>query len=151
MLMLTKFFNLLYRAVTANTLRPRPEEVDALMTSKMIRCSPELEGDSQIGMTLFIGISKMYGVSEKDIADFLGIEMDELQYKASKFLKLKKDASAVMKGNTKNMRDINGSEFDLGRFYYKFILINNYLLLYARQQGIALKTRNVQELQGRKR
>lgn len=80
---------LLELAILKNTSRPRPEELKKITIHRKIQCSPNLEGDSQVGMILFVGLATMLGKRIKDIMSHVSIEFDkEFNYKLAKFYKL---------------------------------------------------------------
>lgn len=113
-----KFMQVLEEAITKNTCPPRANEL--FNQSKKLRVSGELEGDSQLGVLLFVGICGMYGIPRAEATDYIGIEVEEHDYKANKF----------------------GAERDSGnsRLINKIILINNYIKFYARTRGILIQS-----------
>ena len=80
------FLKRLNAAVLANTSRPTPDEEEDIKVHKKIMTSLKLEGDSKMGMILFVGIAKEYGISTSRIMDYLGIEFgNEFIHKSSEF------------------------------------------------------------------
>lgn len=138
------FLNLLKEAVLVNTVRPRPEEEKKILISKMIRCSPEVEGDSQLAMILFAGIaSAIYNISPSVIIEYFGMEPDEFKYKVEKFklnlkdaysLKSKEGADWAVPSEHHSSRD-----FDLIKIYYKVALIRNYIHFNAHRYNVLFK------------
>lgn len=97
---------LISEAVRCNICKPDEFEKMELTSHKDLRASQAKEGDSQIGILLFIGIAHMYRHTKSEIMDYIGVETDEFEYKSAKFItKMKED----------------------DRFKTKVKLINNYL------------------------
>lgn len=133
-----KFFYLLKEAVMKNTVRPRPEEESKMTVSRLIRCSPEIEGDSQLAIVLFCGMAeKLYGIPPSEIIDHLGIEPEEHKYKVNKFWT---NIVAGMKLKPLKNKDIfqvmSSREFDLRKLVNKVRLINNYIAFYAKKHSV---------------
>lgn len=82
---------LVEQAVLANTCRPKASELKKITIIRKIQTSPSLEGDSQLGMILFVGVARaFFGLSQKQIMDHLSIEGgNEYEYKLGKFEELK--------------------------------------------------------------
>jgi hypothetical protein len=99
-------------AVLKNTCRPLPKEKE-LSDIKRLRVSALREGDSQMGVLLFVGIANELKIDIEQISSCEGIEHEEVRFKISKF----KTKLAVV-----------GEDRD-NRFHYKVQLIRNYLKL----------------------
>lgn len=110
-----KFMQLLEEAVLKNTCPPR--EGEKFTQSKKLRVSGDLEGDSQLGVMLFVGVSATFSVPRADSADYLGIEPEEYDYKIKKY----------------NSEIINNS-----RLINKSKLLLNYIGFYAKDRGILI-------------
>lgn len=138
-----RFFFLLKEAVLKNTVRPRPDEEVKMTMSKVIRCSPEIEGDSQLGYVLFCGIAYMfYGLSIHQIIDHLGMEPEEFNYKVKKFIDNYNEASKLGKLNDNtSFHVIDSREFDLRKLYNKVRLINNYIKFNHEKHNVLFSTR----------
>lgn len=138
-----RFFFLLKEAVLKNTVRPRPEEEVKMTISKVIRCSPEIEGDSQLGIMLFCGVAYMfYGIPVQQIIDHLGMEPEEFNYKVKKFIENYNEASKLGKLNdTTSFHVIDSKEFDLRKLYNKVRLINNYIKFNHQKHNVLLSRR----------
>jgi hypothetical protein len=113
-----KFNQLLEEAITKNTCPPREGEV--FTQSKKLRVSGELEGDSQLGVLLFVGVSAKYGVPRAETVDFLGVEVDEYDYKINKF----------------SIEHVAGNQ----RLINKTKLIFNYIKYYAKSRGVLIQS-----------
>lgn len=113
-----KFMQLLEEAILKNTCPPREGEV--CNQSKKLRVSGELEGDSQLGVLLFVGVSAAFGIPRAEATDYIGIEVEEYNYKANKF---------GAERDSENTRLINKSQ-----------LIFNYIKFYARSRGILVQS-----------
>lgn len=111
-----KFMQVLEEAILKNTCPPRETEV--FNQSKKLRVSGELEGDSQLGVLLFVGISAEFSIPRTEATDYIGIEIEEYDYKANKF------KAELLVGS---------------RLSYKTSLINNYIKFYARSRGILIQ------------
>lgn len=94
-------------AIRANICPPDADEQQDLTISKYIRASVKREGDSQLGLLLFVGISKEYNYSFNDISSIASLEYEEYRNKLAKY------SSKVRLGNK--------------RFVIKVKLIKNYL------------------------
>lgn len=137
-----RFFYLLKEAVIKNTVRPRPEEEEKMTVSRLIRCSPEIEGDSQLGIVLFCGIANtVYGVSDHDIIDHLGIEPEEYKFKLKKYRNNMYEASLLGPTTGEAFQVISSREFDLRKLQNKVKLIKKYISLYAKQHSILFGSR----------
>lgn len=138
-----RFFFLLKEAILKNTVRPRPEEEDKITVSKLIRCSPQIEGDSQLGIMLFCGIASVgYGCKSNEIMEYLGIEQNEFNYKLKKFIENYRSAQSLKPLHSGIPFDIlSGREFDLRKLKNKVSMVNNYISLYAKQHSILFKKR----------
>lgn len=128
------FLNLLLEATKKNICKPRETEIQEYTVDKLIRASGELEGDSQVGMILFIGVARDFGISTVEIIDFLGIEKEEYIYKLQKYqgksLKFNKIST-----NLQNYQE-ESEDWNTSRFKNKVLLIKNFLYFYARQHKI---------------
>ena len=99
----------LFIAITKNTIRPTPKEMEKIKVEKKILTSPKMEGDSKIGMILLCGMASSARISDKAIMDFACIEGEpELKYKIEEYYRMLSDDH---------------------RFQNKITLINNYLNL----------------------
>jgi hypothetical protein len=104
----------LERAVVVNTSRPDAAEMKKIKVRKKILTSLKLEGDSKLGMILFVGVAESMGMNKDHVIDFLGLEFaGEYDHKLNEFSKYK----------THEDEDIRK------RFANKIKLINNYLIL----------------------
>lgn len=138
-----KFLWLLKEAVLKNTVRPRPEEEEKMTVSRFIRCSPEIEGDSQLGIILFCGLAhKFYGLTQSEIIDHVGIEPEEFKFKVHKFLNNYAQASRLKPINHNAYHVLSFREFDLYKMRNKVMLINNYIDFYAQKYSIIWLTNN---------
>jgi hypothetical protein len=113
-----KFLQLLEEAIIKNTCPPR--EGEKFTQSKKLRVSGELEGDSQLGVLLFVGVAAKYGVPRPEVTEYIGIEVDEHDYKINKF------SIEHVAGNT--------------RLINKTKLIFNYIKFYARSRGVLIQS-----------
>lgn len=141
-----RFFSLLNEAVIKNTFRPRPHEESKMTASRIIRCSPEIEGDSQLAIVLFCGMAHvLYNVPKNEILDYLGVDANEFNYKVQKFKNNMADAASVPKKITGDAFDvISGQQIDLMKLRNKVILVNSYIKFYADKYNVVFKkTRNV--------
>ena len=81
-----RFLVRLERAVLANTHRPKEDEMKKIEVHKKIMTSLKLEGDSKMGMILFIGIAVRDHIPPNEIIDYLGIEFpEEFMHKLQEF------------------------------------------------------------------
>lgn len=112
---------LLEEAIKKNTCPPR--EGEHFTQTKKLRVSGELEGDSQLGVLLFVGLSIVYRIPRAEAVDFIGIETEEYDYKASKFI-------------TEVMTDVAQNS----RIDFKARLVNNYIKIHAKDRGILIDT-----------
>lgn len=138
-----RFMNLLRDAVESNTVRPRPEEEKKISVSKYIRCSPEIEGDSQLAMILFAGIAnQLYNVKATDIIEYFGMEPDEYEYKIRKFRNNFFEAVVRSKKNPINWvnptANLDSRNFDMIKLYNKVQLITNYINLHANKYDVLI-------------
>jgi hypothetical protein len=82
----------LYEAVRKNVSEPEPSELDKLTVSKRLRASASREGDSEMGILLFIGVADQFGIPVDDIMNELSIELEEYKFKSKRFqIQIKKD------------------------------------------------------------
>lgn len=135
-----KFFHLLYEAISKNTVRPRPNEEEKMTVSRFIRCSPEIEGDSQLAIVLFCGIALVYyKATPEAIMEHAGIESNEFIYKVTKFKSNMAEALKLKKLPKRTPFEIlSSSEIDLRKLVNKVKMINNYINFYAAGHGILL-------------
>jgi hypothetical protein len=108
---------LLEEAILKNTCPPRPGE--KFTQSKKLRVSGEVEGDSQLGMILFVGVANYFNITRADTTEFIGIEPEEYDYKLRKFH--------------------DGTDTEETRMTFKFKLVSNYVKLYASTRRILLR------------
>jgi len=94
-LMVTGF--LLLEAVQKNCFLPSPKEQQKFTVSRILRTSPKLEGDSEIGIILYIGIGKQLGLTPSEIQNYLCIDRKEYLYKYNQFNILKNKARTMNK------------------------------------------------------
>lgn len=110
----SNLFNL-KKAVLANTCRPTPKEDAELTTDKAIRTSPSWEGDSEIGVLLYVGLAAEMGFQLGDITTALSVEHEEAKYKINRFKEIVAGENVA--------RDVRW------RLNNKIMLIKNYLRL----------------------
>lgn len=80
------FFKKLENAVVVNICRPDDEEIKKVALHRKIKASASMEGDSQIGLVLFIGIATNdFDQNGKEIAEYLSCNPDEYRYKLKKY------------------------------------------------------------------
>ena len=72
----------LREAVLKNTCRPTDEEAKEL-ADKSLRTSRYWEGDSEMGLILFIGIASNYGYSSTEIEMVISVDFEQVQFKRS--------------------------------------------------------------------
>lgn len=95
------FFKRLENAVRANICEPTPEEKKKLSDHRRIRASGSLEGDSQIGSVLFVGIASLdFGMDREEIRSYLSLNPKEYAFKQTKFV------SKLEEQNTKYLAKI---------------------------------------------
>ena len=70
----------LYVAIRKNLARPTSEEKAEIKVDRKLAASPSLEGDTQVGMVLFIGIADSLLLDKDLVKDFLSIEFED-EYK----------------------------------------------------------------------
>lgn len=118
------FLNNLKAAVLANTSRPTEDEEMNIIVQKNIMTSLKLEGDSKMGMILFIGCA--HGRHKPtDIMDYLGIEFsEEYAHKLSEFSRYINEPDTKL-----GERKATGEPIYGNRTKNKVKLINNYLNL----------------------
>lgn len=141
-----RFLLLLNEAILKNTFRPRPHEEEKMTASRIIRCSPEIEGDSQLAIVLFCGMAHIiYGISKNDILDFIGIDANEFNYKVNKFINNMAEASSVPAKVPGEAFDvISNQQIDIMKLRNKVRLIKSYIRFYADKYNVVFrKTRNV--------
>lgn len=73
--------------IRANICKPRPEETHKFTIERKLRASPSMEGDSQIGITLFVGVANDMGFAAKDIMRYLSVEEDIFRFRLKKYEK----------------------------------------------------------------
>ena len=122
--MYKEFLEKLSDAVLANTSRPTPDEEENIQVQKKIMTSLKLEGDSKMGMILFIGMA--HGKHRpSETMDFLGIEFsEEYAHKLSEF-----DRYMNLPDVKIGERKITKEPIMGNRTKNKVKLINNYLNL----------------------
>jgi hypothetical protein len=137
-----RFLSLLHQAVLSNTARPRPSEAVDITIPKAIRCSSELEGDTQLALLLFAGVATtFYRIPAVEVIEYLGLEPAEFEYKVKKFSDRYGDARKHLKGYRKSalVIDVSSRGLDLRRFVTKIQLIQNFITLHAKDHGILLQ------------
>lgn len=72
-------------AVKKNICAPGEDELEEFTISRAVRASTKMEGDSQLGVLLFVGICSSYNYSYSDISAMASLEFDEFLYKLNKF------------------------------------------------------------------
>lgn len=72
-------------AIMKNICAPGEDEKEEYTISRFIRASTKREGDSQLGIVLFIGICTHYGYLFSDIASMASIEREEFVFKLNKY------------------------------------------------------------------
>lgn len=72
-------------AVKKNICAPGEDELEDFTISRSIRASTKREGDSQLGIVLFVGICASYGYSYSDISSIGSLEFEEYRFKLSKY------------------------------------------------------------------
>jgi hypothetical protein len=137
----TNFLHLLKEAVLANTVRPRPDEEKKLTVSKLIRTSPEVEGDSQLAMILFVGIaSSIYNVNSSEIIEYFGMEPEEFEFKVKKFNVHHSISKKLRPLDYMSMQeDPSPMNFDMRKFANKVKLIKTYIHLYASKHNVLIR------------
>lgn len=76
----------LENSIQNNICRPKPHEEEKLAPTKRIRASGFMEGDSQIGLTLFVGIGTENWLYTKEVlTEFISITPEEYDYKLKKY------------------------------------------------------------------
>jgi hypothetical protein len=99
-----RLFYLIESAIRANVYIVDGKKFD-LKVDRYIVSHPHTEGDSQLALILFIGISDYYGLKERDIMDKLNIEFrEEFRYKLTKFKALTKETANPTEYQKKYMR-----------------------------------------------
>lgn len=126
------FLKLLLLATKKNVCEPREDEV--FNVERMIRASGDLEGDSQVGILLFIGIARDFNVNASEIIDFLGIEKEQYTYKLNKYservVKMRKLINGI------GFYQEESDEWNTVRFRNKISLIKTFIYFYARQSKV---------------
>lgn len=72
-------------AILKNICPPKEDELGEFTISRFIRASAKAEGDSQLGIVLFIGICSEYNYSYGDISSLASLEFEEYRFKLSKY------------------------------------------------------------------
>ena len=72
-------------AIEKNICAPGEDEQEDYTIARAIRASAKAEGDSQIGLILFVGICSELGYSYGDIASIASLEREEYTFKISKY------------------------------------------------------------------
>lgn len=96
-------------AIKKNVCAPGENELEEFTISRAIRVSTKMEGDSQLGLLLFVGTCALYGYNYPDVSAIASLEFAEYHFKRNKF-------NRKLKSNDK-------------RFLNKVKLIGNYLKL----------------------
>jgi len=103
-------------AISKHVCGLREREKSTISVARKLQASPSLEGDSQIGIILFVGVATEEGWDYQSIMDHISIESKkEYDYKLAKYLKV---------------IQIND------RFKNKVHLIKNYLKFYGKRTRI---------------
>ena len=71
----------LREAVIKNTCKPTEEEEKELAPFKSLRTSRRWEGDSEMGLILFIGIANDYGIADFEISSMISVDQDQIDWK----------------------------------------------------------------------
>ena len=101
----------LHKAIKANICEPKEKELESFTIERKLRASPSDEGDSQVGIILFVGIGTANGLSKKEIINYLDIKANEYAFKLKKYNEKMKKSS------------------DKNRYQIKTNLVQNYLKL----------------------
>ena len=118
------FLKRLSAAILANTSRPTADEEENIQVQKKIMTSLKLEGDSKMGMILFVGIAQGQ-CKPSEIMDFLGIEFaEEYAHKRNEFDRYMNLPDVKLGERKLTKEPIMGN-----RTRNKVKLINNYLKL----------------------
>lgn len=72
-------------AVKKNVCAPGEEEMEDYTISRCVRASTKNEGDSQVGIVLFVGIATDYNYTYSDISTIASLEFEEYRFKLSKY------------------------------------------------------------------
>lgn len=81
----------LHEAVSKQICRPKDSERRHITVDRQLQASPAMEGDSQIGLILFVGLAGELGLDPREAMEFVGIESkSEYNYKVSKYKTLSK-------------------------------------------------------------
>jgi hypothetical protein len=72
-------------AIRKNICAPDEKENEDFTISRLIRASIKREGDSQLGLVLFVGISDEHGYKYHDIESIASLQRDEYKFKLSKY------------------------------------------------------------------
>ena len=115
----TKFMQLLEEAIVKNTCPPREGEI--FYQTKKLRVSGDLEGNSQLGTLLFVGVSETFNIKRTDVVDYLGIEPEEYDYKVREYIS-----------------ELGSNPVPI-RLYNKSRLILNYINIYAKDRGLLIR------------
>ncbi len=121
-------------AVLVNTCRPSESEEQHFNFTRFIRTSQNLEGNSQLGTILFVGVAKQFGFTDHTIQSYASLEKAEFDFKFKEFKdKLKagqvKIATYSKYRNRKhNVKDDQYGDDDV-RFSNKVSLVKNFLRL----------------------
>jgi hypothetical protein len=96
-------------AIFKNVCSPDRDEDQDFTVSRSMRASSKREGDSQLRLVLFVGLSHQHGFAYHDISSIASLQREEYLYKLSKYKR-------KSRSNDK-------------RFLNKIKLVNNYLRL----------------------
>ena len=115
-----KYLKKLERAVLANTHRPKEDELKDIKVHKKIMTSLKLEGDSKMGMILFVGVANCADIPTGEIIDYLGLEFpEEFNHKLDDYHRyMTKPGEPIGPNNIITNRTVNKTK-----------IINNYLNL----------------------
>lgn len=72
-------------AIKKNICAPGEDELEDFTISKYIRASTKREGDSQLGLVLFVGICSELGYGYSDISQIASLEYEQYRFKLSKY------------------------------------------------------------------
>lgn len=75
----------LQEAILKNICAPSSNEMEEFTISRFIRASGKMEGDSQLGILLFIGLADRYDYPYAEIANMATVEYEEYRFKLSKY------------------------------------------------------------------
>lgn len=76
---------MIQEAISKNICLPDHDEQNDPTMPRILQASPKREGDSQLGLILFIGVSNEYGYTFGDIVSIIPLEREEYNYKLGKY------------------------------------------------------------------